>query len=114
MAEKKIEPVTAVHFAEFKEVLEAYAVLCDQMIEKIGEKTLMTEGPSTIRRGLYSMRNLFAREMGRMCVEEPKIVETWKPPKRTPKKKSAKKIVKEIDETVATIRHSKKSPKAQR
>jgi len=84
MSARAVIEVDGNDFNQIKEVLEAYAVLCGQMAEKLGDNTIKTDGVVTVRRGLYSLRNVFSRELGRMSVLNPSFVQDWQPPKRKP------------------------------
>jgi hypothetical protein len=107
MAPRATEIVSSKTFDELKLVLEAYAVKCGEMAAKLGSDEIPTDGMVTVRKGMFTLRNIFSRELGRRSIAEPAVVATWQPPK----KKQPSKLSANEKKQVADARSSKTKSK---
>lgn len=87
MGGRRFESLNAKQLLELKEVLEKYAVYCGETAKQIENSTIYTDGYTATKKGLFSLRNLLAKQLGKLAVKEPEIVSEWdyraKPKKAT-------------------------------
>jgi hypothetical protein len=77
MTGRKFEDISAAQIRELKEILESYAIHCEEMARQLGDKPLRTDGYTTVKKGLFALKNLIGRQLGQMAVAKPEVVHSW-------------------------------------
>jgi hypothetical protein len=78
MSGRKFEDIEAKEWIQLKEILEIYAEHCGAVAKQLGENgSLYTDGYTAVKKGVFALRNMLGKQLGRLAVEEPKIVATW-------------------------------------
>jgi hypothetical protein len=47
------------------------------MVDQLAGKTIRTDGYTTIKKGLFALRNLLAKQLGQLALSDHPIVATW-------------------------------------
>lgn len=74
---RKFENLTKDDLLLLQAILENYAVKCGEMADSLQSKTFRTDGFTTIKKGLFALRNLLAKQLGQQALSEFPIVATW-------------------------------------
>lgn len=65
------------HFQVLAEVLLEYGEKCKQLASSLKEP-IHTDGHSTVKRGLFSLRKILISQLGEMSLSPPDVVKDWK------------------------------------
>lgn len=78
MSGRKFEYLDSEKWDELREILEKYAGYCAEVAEQTkGSGPLYTDGYTAVKKGLFAMKNMLSKQLGRLHVAEPSIVATW-------------------------------------
>jgi hypothetical protein len=78
MAGRKFDYLDTEKWVELKEILEKYALYCDE-VAKHTEQTgpVYTDGYTAVKTGLFALHNMLGKQLGRLHVALPTVVATW-------------------------------------
>ena len=74
---RKFEDLKKEDLLLLKSILETYAVRCGEMAETLEKTTFRTDGYTTIKKGIFALRNLLAKQLGQKALSDHPIVATW-------------------------------------
>lgn len=78
MAGRKFDYLDAEKWVELKEILEKYAVYCDEVAQHAKEAgPVYTDGYTAVKTGLFALHNMLGKQLGRLHVANPAVVATW-------------------------------------
>lgn len=74
---RKFEDLKKDDLLLLKAILETYAVRCGEMAETLEKTTFRTDGYTTVKKGVFALRNLLAKQLGQKALSDHPIVATW-------------------------------------
>ncbi len=80
----------AKEFLELEAILKEYAEKCGKIADILKDKSFNTDGYPTVRRGIFSLRAIIAKQLGASSFDEPDVVVTWNPNIKEPPKRTGK------------------------
>jgi hypothetical protein len=87
MPGRNFDDMTAADFKQLQSILENYAIRCGETAEFLENRTFRTDGFVTVKKGIFALRNLLAKQLGQKALSDFPIVATWvfrKPKKAKP------------------------------
>ena len=107
MPGRKFMHLTAADWLQIKEILDTYSVHCGEIAKQLSNGgTTYTDGYPAVKKGLFSLRNMLGKHLGKLTVSKPEIVGTWD----SPRKKKVEPVLLNPGETIPIYDVSQGNP----